>query len=58
MAELERIPVVGDTAPTEDGTLTVIRMDGRRIDRVAFTPNPVEEDVDDLVRAAKGGDQR
>jgi CBS domain containing-hemolysin-like protein len=58
MAELERIPVVGDTAPTEDGTLTVIRMDGRRIDRVAFTPKPVEENVDDLVRAAKGGDQR
>lgn len=58
MAELERIPVLGDTAHIEDGTLTVIRMDGRRIDRVAFTPDPVEEDVDDLVRAAKGGDQR
>ncbi|MFL1999745.1 hemolysin family protein [Microbacterium sp. A1-JK] len=58
MAELERIPVVGDSVPVEDGTLTVIRMDGRRIDRVAFTPNPVEENVGDLVRAAKGGDQR
>jgi CBS domain containing-hemolysin-like protein len=58
MAELERIPVVGDSVPVEDGTLTVIRMDGRRIDRVAFTPSPVEENVGDLVRAAKGGDQR
>lgn len=58
MSELERIPVVGDTVATEDGTLTVLRMDGRRIDRIAFTPRIAEEDVADLVRAAKGGDQR
>ncbi|MFG6476159.1 hemolysin family protein [Microbacterium sp. P06] len=58
MAELERIPLIGDSVSVEDGTLTVIRMDGRRIDRVAFTAHPVEENVDDLVRAAKGGDQR
>ncbi|MFG6401985.1 MULTISPECIES: hemolysin family protein [unclassified Microbacterium] len=58
MSRLERIPVIGDTVPTDDGTLSVLRMDGRRIDRVTFTPNPVEENIDDLVRAAKGGDQR
>ncbi|MDR6096414.1 CBS domain containing-hemolysin-like protein [Microbacterium sp. SORGH_AS454] len=58
MAALERIPVVGDTVDLEDGRLTVQRMDGRRVDRVQFTPTPVEQDVDELVRAAKGGDQR
>lgn len=58
MAHLERIPAVGDTVAIEDGILTVHRMDGRRVDRVQFTPTPAEEGVADLVRAAKGGDQR
>ena len=58
MAALERIPVVGDTVDLADGRLAVQRMDGRRVDRVQFTPTPVEQDVDELVRAAKGGDQR
>jgi len=58
MAALERIPVVGDTVQTEEGVLTVNRMDGRRVDRVQYTAAPVEENIDDLVRAAKGGDQR
>jgi CBS domain containing-hemolysin-like protein len=58
MSVLERIPVVGDEVPTEEGVLHVQRMDGRRIDRVRFTPEIKEDDVDDLVRAAKGGDQR
>ncbi|MFX5494204.1 transporter associated domain-containing protein, partial [Acinetobacter baumannii] len=58
MAELERIPKAGDTVEIEEGLLTVQRMDGRRVDRVQFTPAPAEENVDDLVRAAKGGDQR
>ena len=58
MSELERIPAVGDTVATEDGVLTVLRMDGRRIDRITFTPTPVEENIGDLVRATKGGDQR
>jgi CBS domain containing-hemolysin-like protein len=58
MAELERIPAMGDSVEIEGGTLTVLRMDGRRVDRVAYTPSPVEENIGDLVRAAKGGDQR
>ncbi|MFF7681605.1 hemolysin family protein [Microbacterium sp. NPDC007973] len=58
MAALERIPAVGDTVDLDDGVLAVQRMDGRRVDRVQFTPTPEEHDVDDLVRAAKGGDQR
>ncbi|MDU0366001.1 hemolysin family protein [Microbacterium sp. NPDC089180] len=58
MAALERIPAVGDTVDLDDGVLAVQRMDGRRVDRVQFTPTPEEHDIDDLVRAAKGGDQR
>ncbi|MEN2737999.1 hemolysin family protein [Microbacterium sp. X-17] len=39
MSTLERIPRVGDQIPFEDGTLTVTRMDGRRVERVRFVPN-------------------
>ncbi|WP_309736621.1 hemolysin family protein [Microbacterium sp. SORGH_AS_0428] len=46
MAELGRIPAVGDEVEIEDGTLAVVRMDGRRVDRVRFTPRPVPEDAD------------
>ncbi len=41
MSVLERIPVVGDTVEIDDGTLAVDRMDGRRVERVRFTPRPV-----------------
>ena len=41
MSVLERIPVVGDSVEVEDGTLEVQRMDGRRVDRVRFTPAPM-----------------
>jgi CBS domain containing-hemolysin-like protein len=40
MAELGRLPVVGDEVPIEEGTLVVLRLDGRRIDRVRFVPKP------------------
>lgn len=43
MSVLERIPVVGDSVRIDDGTLTVERMDGRRVDRVRFTPDPLPE---------------
>jgi CBS domain containing-hemolysin-like protein len=42
MSELGRLPVVGDTVPVEGGVLGVERLDGRRIDRVRFTPTPSE----------------
>jgi CBS domain containing-hemolysin-like protein len=42
MATLERIPAVGDELEIEDGLLRVERMDGRRVDRVRFTPNNLE----------------
>ncbi|RLK47700.1 hemolysin family protein [Microbacterium telephonicum] len=53
MSTLERIPVVGDVVELEDGTLTVQRMDGRRVDRVKFTPHPLPAGVD-----GEGGEQR
>ncbi len=39
MAELGRIPTIGDTVSIPSGVLEVVRMDGRRIDRIRFTPN-------------------
>lgn len=38
MSALGRIPSVGDEVQIEDGVLRVERMDGRRVDRVRFTP--------------------
>jgi CBS domain containing-hemolysin-like protein len=38
MSALGRIPAVGDEVQIEDGVLRVERMDGRRVDRVRFTP--------------------
>jgi len=38
MSALGRIPSVGDEIAIEDGKLRVERMDGRRVDRVRFTP--------------------
>ncbi|SJN31195.1 Magnesium and cobalt efflux protein CorC [Microbacterium esteraromaticum] len=42
MSLLERVPVLGDEVRVETGTLTVVRMDGRRIDRIRYTADPVE----------------
>ena len=53
MSSLERIPEVGDTVELEDGTLEVARMDGRRVDRVRFTPHPVPEGAE-----IEGGERR
>lgn len=39
MSTLGRIPAVGDEVQIEDGVLRVERMDGRRVDRVRFTPS-------------------
>ena len=42
MSALGRIPAVGDEVKIENGILRVERMDGRRIDRVRFTPESIE----------------
>ncbi|MGO4104799.1 hemolysin family protein [Leifsonia sp. YAF41] len=43
MSELGRLPVVGDVVTIDAGTLRVERLDGRRIDRLRFTPAPEPE---------------
>lgn len=54
MSVLERIPVVGDSIETEDGSIEVQRMDGRRVDRVRFTPTPMPH----ADAATEGGERR
>jgi CBS domain containing-hemolysin-like protein len=46
MSELGRIPLRGDEVRIENGVLKVERMDGRRVDRVRFTPDELEVNVD------------
>jgi CBS domain containing-hemolysin-like protein len=40
VAELGRLPKTGDTVRTEQGTLEVLRLEGRRIDRLRFRADP------------------
>jgi CBS domain containing-hemolysin-like protein len=42
MSELGRLPQVGDTVDIEAGSFRIERLDGRRIDRVRFTPRRAE----------------
>ncbi len=46
MSELGRIADVGDSVEIDAGVFSVERMDGRRIDRIRFTPAVVEEPTD------------
>jgi len=46
IAELGRLPAAGDEVEVEGGTLSVQRLDGRRIDRLRFTPAPVPHHAD------------
>ena len=48
MASLGRLPAVGDEVELEEGTLSVQRLDGRRIDRLRFTPAPTPQHGDVL----------
>jgi CBS domain containing-hemolysin-like protein len=48
MSELGRLPVVGDTVTVNGGVFRIERLDGRRIDRVRYTPiAPSAEDERD-----------
>ncbi|MDR5699817.1 hemolysin family protein [Agromyces aerolatus] len=47
VSELGRLPVVGDGVPAEGGRLEVQRMEGRRIDRLRFIPDPAPDETDD-----------
>ncbi|MGN6743352.1 MAG: hemolysin family protein [Amnibacterium sp.] len=51
VAELGRLPKARDTVRIEQGELEVLRMDGRRIDRLRFRPDPAAEAV---AQAASG----
>ncbi len=54
MSELGRLAVVGDTVSIDAGVFRVERLDGRRIDRVRFTPRPPEESADHAAPATRG----
>jgi CBS domain containing-hemolysin-like protein len=41
MSILERVPAQGDEVRIETGALIVVHMDGRRIDRIRYVPDPV-----------------
>jgi CBS domain containing-hemolysin-like protein len=45
MNELGRLPKVGDEVAIEGGTLRVERLEGRRVDRMRYTPDPVIPDA-------------
>jgi CBS domain containing-hemolysin-like protein len=47
MSELGRLPAVGDTVDIEAGTFRIERLDGRRVDRVRFTPTARAEGSDE-----------
>jgi CBS domain containing-hemolysin-like protein len=44
MAQLGRVAAVGDEVRIESGLLRVERMDGRRVDRIRFTPDEIPEE--------------
>jgi CBS domain containing-hemolysin-like protein len=57
MSALGRLPVVGDTVQVEgEGTLKVERLDGRRVDRLRFTPDP-EPDEQANARTRQGSER-
>ncbi len=44
MSVLERVPSNGDEVAVDSGTLVVVRMDGRRVDRIRYIAHPQIED--------------
>lgn len=55
MAELGRLPEVGDTVEIASGTFRIERLDGRRIDRVRFTPVATGEIALPVAATDQGG---
>ncbi|MGO2745837.1 hemolysin family protein [Microbacterium sp.] len=50
MSVLERVPVGGDEVSLDSGILHVVRMDGRRVDRIRYTPVPVDAATEEVTR--------
>lgn len=50
MSELGRLPAVGDIVEIDAGAFRVERLDGRRIDRVRYTPRPRTDDDEEAGR--------
>lgn len=55
MSALERVPQVGDAVRVEHGSLEVMSMDGRRVDRVRFIPDPLPEGAETTDGRTAGG---
>ncbi|MES2866710.1 hemolysin family protein [Microbacterium sp.] len=50
MSVLERVPANGDEVTLDSGVLQVVRMDGRRVDRIRYTPVPVDVASEEVTR--------
>ncbi|CAH0135864.1 MULTISPECIES: hemolysin family protein [unclassified Microbacterium] len=50
MSVLERVPATGDEVTLDSGVLQVVRMDGRRVDRIRYTPVPVDATTEEVTR--------
>lgn len=50
MSVLERVPANGDEVTLDSGILLVVRMDGRRVDRIRYTPSPVDAEAEEETR--------
>lgn len=57
MHALSRIPEVGDRIDLDVGTLEVVHLDGRRIDRLRFIPNEQYESREERIRRERGDDE-
>lgn len=57
MHALSRIPEIGDRVDLDVGTLEVVALDGRRIDRLRFLPNEQYESREERVRRERGDDE-
>jgi putative hemolysin len=55
LAELGRLPGIGDTVEVEGRTHTVLELDGRRIARLSVSPPPQTEDDAELETGATAG---
>ena len=54
MERLGRIPEVGDSVPVTGGTLRVDTLEGRRVDRIRFTPDSEENSAHEDTAPKKG----